>query len=104
MQTPLADRDSVAPAPRLVLASASPRRRRLLRQIGIVPDRVVPTAIDESPLRRERPRDLARRLAIAKARAVAVRFPDAVVLGADTVVSRGRRVLPKAANEHTART
>lgn len=89
--------------PRLILASASPRRLELLRQIGIVPDAIVPAEIDERPLRRELPRDLAGRLAAAKARAIAERFPDAFVLGADTVVARGRRALPKAADEGEAR-
>ncbi len=89
--------------PRLVLASASPRRLELLRQIGIVPDQVVPAEVDERPLRRELPRELAGRLAAAKARAVAERFPDDFVLGADTVVARGRRVLPKAADAAEAR-
>ncbi len=89
--------------PRLVLASASPRRLDLLRQIGIVPDEIVPADVDERPLRRELPRELAGRLAAAKARAVAERLPDSFVLGADTVVARGRRVLPKAADAAEAR-
>lgn len=75
----------------------------MLRQIGIVPDEVVPAEVDERPRRRELPRELAGRLATAKARAVAERFPDAFVLGADTVVARGRRSLPKAADEAEAR-
>ena len=79
----------------LVLASASPRRLQLLDQIGVVPDRIDPADVDESPRRDELPRDLARRLAADKARAVAARHPDAVVLAADTVVARGRRPLPK---------
>ncbi len=89
--------------PRLVLASASPRRLALLRQIGIVPDEIVPAEVDERPQRRELPRELAGRLAAAKARAVAERLPDSFVLGADTVVARGRRVLPKTADAAEAR-
>ena len=58
-------------APTLVLASASPRRLALLAQIGIVPDRVTPTDIDETPLRDEPPRQHALRLARAKAASVA---------------------------------
>lgn len=81
--------------PRLVLASASPRRLALLRQIGVEPDLVVPAEIDESPARDEQPRALAARLAEAKAEAVAALHPDAYVLGADTVVACGRRSLPK---------
>ena len=89
--------------PLFVLASASPRRRDLLAQVGLAPDRIEPADIDERPRPRELPRDLARRLAEAKARAVAARFPGAWVLGADTVVACGRRVLPKAASEAEAR-
>ncbi len=80
---------------RLVLASASPRRRDLLAQIGIPPDTIDPADIDESPRRKELPRELARRLAREKAEAVAARHADAFVLAADTVVARGRRPLPK---------
>ena len=78
-----------------ILASASPRRAELLSQIGLVPDAIVPAAVDERPLKAERPAKLARRLAIAKATAVAHDYPDAMVLGADTVVGVGRRILPK---------
>lgn len=89
--------------PRLILASASPRRLALLRQIGIEPDSVVPADIDEAPLRGELPRVLAGRLACAKAAAVAGSAHDALVIGADTVVACGRRVLPKADDEQSAR-
>ncbi len=88
---------------RLVLASASPRRLALLAQIGIVPDAVDAADLDETPLARERPADHAARLAAAKAAAVAARQPGAVVLAADTVVSAGRRILPKAEDVATAR-
>ena len=81
---------------RLVLASASPRRLDLLRQIGLEPDAVVAAEVDESPLKDETPRLLAIRLAAAKAARVAADEPAAYVLGADTVVALGRRVLPKA--------
>jgi len=91
------------PAQRLVLASASPRRLDLLRQIGLVPDAVDPADIDESPLPRELPPQHAARLALAKARAVAERHPGAYVLAADTVVACGRRILPKAETESQAR-
>jgi len=86
----------------LVLASASPRRLDLLRQIGIEPTRIAPADIDETPLAREIPRAHALRLAGAKARAVAALFPDAVVLAADTVVGCGRRILPKAEDRASA--
>ncbi|MFQ5955580.1 MAG: Maf family protein [Kiloniellales bacterium] len=91
------------PAPRLVLASASPRRLELLRQVGIVPDIVDPAMVDEAPRPSDRPAELAGRLAAAKAAAVAARHPDCFVLAADTVVALGRRVLPKAEDEATAR-
>ncbi|MBN8893024.1 MAG: septum formation protein Maf [Rhodospirillales bacterium] len=89
------------PPQHLVLASASPRRLALLAQIGVVPDAVIPTDIDETPGKAEVPRVLALRLARAKARA-AVR-PGAYTLAADTVVAVGRRVLPKAETEAQAR-
>lgn len=92
-----------AAATRLVLASASPRRLELLKQIGIVPDEVDPADIDERPLKRETPSRLASRLASLKARAVFARHPGSIVLAADTVVCCGRRVLPKADDETTAR-
>jgi septum formation protein len=86
----------LATEPRLVLASASPRRLDLLRQIGLTPDAVEAADLDEAPHSDETPRRLAVRLAEAKAAHVAARAPDAFVLGADTVVAVGRRVLPKA--------
>ncbi len=87
----------------LVLASASPRRRTLLAQIGIEPDRIEPADIDETPASGELPEAYARRIARAKADAVARRHPTALVLAADTVVARGRRILPKALDEAIAR-
>jgi septum formation protein len=87
--------------PRLVLASASPRRRDLLAQIGVVPDAVVPAGIDEQPLKGELPRSHVQRLARAKADAAT--SPEDFVLAADTVVACGRRILPKAEDEATAR-
>ena len=93
---------SAVPRPPLILASASPRRLELLAQIGIIPDRVIPTDIDENQHRRELPPDLARRLAATKAARVE-RPAGAWVIGADTVVACGRRVLPKAGDEAEAR-
>lgn len=87
-------------APRLILASASPRRRELLARLGIAPADVAPADIDETPLGGELPRDYARRMAREKARAVAA--ADAHVLAGDTVVSVGRRILPKAEDRETA--
>ncbi len=81
--------------PTLVLASASPRRRALLAQIGYEPDIVVTSAVDESPRPDEKPEALAARLSAEKAAAVAPGHKGAFVLGADTVVACGRRILPK---------
>lgn len=82
--------------PRLILASASPRRQQLLTQVGLFPDVIAPVDIDETPLRAELPRDLATRLAVGKARAcVANGHESDFVIGADTVVAVGRRILPK---------
>jgi septum formation protein len=89
--------------PRLILASASPRRLQLLRQIGLIPDRVEDPRVDETVRARELPRVHAARLADAKARAVGREFPADFVLAADTVVACGRRILPKALDEATAR-
>ena len=85
--------------PPLVLASSSPRRLALLRQIGVEPDEIFDPGVDETPLPRELPREHASRLAAAKTAAAAV-GPAAAsfVLGADTVVACGRRLLPKAAD------
>ncbi len=99
--TPTGAGDATA---RLVLASASPRRRDLLAQIGITPDAVDPADIDETPGKTETPRPHAQRLARDKAQAVAARYPDAFVLAADTVVGVGRRILPKTEDEASART
>ena len=86
--------------PRLVLASASPRRIEILQQAGIEPDRLFPSDVDETPLRSEHPRSLANRLARTKAeKALAsLRGEGAglLIVAADTVVSVGRRILPKA--------
>jgi nucleoside triphosphate pyrophosphatase len=90
-------------APLLVLASASPRRLELLRQIGIVPDLVDSADIDESPLKNELPPAYALRLAREKAQRVAPRHVGDFVLAADTVVACGRRILPKTTDETIAR-
>lgn len=81
-------------APRLVLASASPRRLELLAQIGIRPDAIRPADIDESPRKDETPRAYVVRMAVEKAAAIAAAEPG-VVLAADTTVVAGRRILGK---------
>jgi len=87
--------------PSLILASASPRRRELLARLGVEPIEVVHADIDETPLKAELPRDYAVRMARGKARAAG--DPAAHVLAGDTVVAVGRRILPKAEDEATAR-
>lgn len=88
--------------PRLILASASPRRLELLAQIGLVPDAVDPSDIDETPLKDETPRRMVERLAVAKAQAVAARHQGAYVLAADTTVAVGRRILGKPSDREEA--
>ena len=86
---------------RLILASASPRRRELLSRLGIEPARIVHADIDETPLKGELPRLYAARMAREKALSAA--DTSAHVLAGDTVVAVGRRILPKAEDEATAR-
>lgn len=80
---------------RLVLASSSPRRRDLLSQLGVTPDRVEIPDIDETPRPGELPRPYAERMAAEKARAVG-RGEGEIVLAGDTTVALGRRILPPA--------
>lgn len=84
--------------PKLILASASPRRLQLLSQIGITPDRIIPAGLDETVRAGELPRAHATRMAQEKARAVHATLAgeQATVLAADTVVACGRRILTKA--------
>jgi len=103
MTSPRAASITASAKPKLVLASASPRRLALLAQAGITPDAVLSTDIDESPEKGELPRPHALRLAREKALAAAARWAmsngnggDAYILAADTVVAAGRRILPKA--------
>ena len=88
---------------KLILASASPRRVDLLKQVGVTPDDIIPADIDESPSKVELPRDLAKRLAIGKAQAIAKDNAGAFILAADTVVGLGRRILDKAEDVDYAR-
>lgn len=86
---------------KLVLASGSPRRVALLQQVGVEPDFLMPADIDETPMKSENPRSLARRLSAAKAQKVASsikgdeRYEGCYILAADTVVAVGRSILPK---------
>jgi septum formation protein len=95
--------------PVLILASASPRRLALLEQVGLRPDLLCPVDIDETPRRRETPRDYVRRMALEKLEAAKVMpqvkeiFAPRWLLTADTVVAVGRRILPKAEDIEEAR-
>ena len=91
-----------SPPPRLILASASPRRRELIGRLGIAPQALTAADIDESPHKAELPRAYAQRM--AREKALAVPGGEAHVLAGDTVVAVGRRILPKAEDEATART
>ena len=86
-----------------ILASSSPRRLALLKDIGITPDKVIPADIDETPQPQELPRKLAQRLAREKLECVVAKELKAYVLAADTVVGVGRRILPKAENAEDVR-
>ena len=88
--------------PRLILGSASPRRRELLAQIGVIPDAIRPPDIDETPRRAETPRDYVRRIAAEKAAAVPLDEDD-ILLCADTTVALGRRIIGKPADADQAR-
>ncbi len=100
----------MATRPELILASASPRRLALLNQIGIEPEHLVPAHVDETPERGELARKLATRLAQSKAMTTQHKAhqsgiaDNALVLGADTVVAVGRRILPKAETMEEAAT
>ena len=88
--------------PKLILASGSPRRLGLLQQAGIEPDALLPADVDETPLKAESPKDLAKRLCRAKAEVARKtarkreELADAFIVSADTIVAVGRRILPKA--------
>jgi len=87
----------------LILASASPRRVQLLAQVGVIPVDIAAAEIDEAPQSGELPIQTAARLGRAKAQAIAIKFPDDFVLGADTVVACGRRLLNKPVDAVEAR-
>jgi septum formation protein len=89
------------PAPRIVLASTSKYRRELLARLGL-PFEVASPGVEEIPLPHETPPDTARRLAEAKARAVAARFPQAIVIGSDQVAVLDGTTLGKPGNHANA--
>lgn len=86
---------------RLILASASPQRAKLLDQIGVVHSAIA-ADIDETPQPDESAEALAERLARGKAQALAAHYPDDVVLGSDTVVTLSERLYGKPADDAEA--
>jgi septum formation protein len=89
------------PSPKIILASQSPRRRYLLERAGLK-FKVVPSALDEAAIVRPDPAETVRALALAKAGDIADRHPESWVIGADTVVVVGDRVLGKPASKAEA--
>ena len=87
---------------KLILGSASPRRLELLQQVGIVPDAIRPSDIDETPHPKELPRIYCQRMSHEKA-LVAELGDDQIILCADTIVSAGRKILGKPTDEADAR-
>lgn len=85
-----------------ILASASPRRRDLLVQIGLSPAQIIPADINEDPIEGELPKPHALRLACEKAQKIALDYPGEVILASDTVVGVGRRILPKTEDRKSA--
>jgi septum formation protein len=88
---------------KLILASSSPSRLQLVKQIGYLPDLVVAPDVDETELPEESPAKLVERLAILKATVVAQQFPEDVVLAADTIAFCRKQILIKAADEEMAK-
>ena len=91
------------PEYQLILASQSPRRKHLLAEAGISADHIIAADIDETPIKNERPADYVLRMAQQKAHAVASRLGGQFVLSADTAVTCGQRILPKAETAEEAR-
>ncbi|CAI3952612.1 Maf family protein [Commensalibacter communis] len=88
----------------IVLASASPRRLQLLEQIGIAPQTVIATDIDEAPVKQELPRVYVQRLANAKAVAAQqIEGTVPFILAADTIAAAGRRILNKTSDRQVAK-
>ncbi len=81
-----------------ILASGSPQRRQLLEQIGYTPKDIHPADIDEQVLKGETPLRYIRRIARAKALAVAAVFPEENILSADTVIVAGQKIIQKSAD------
>ncbi|MFC3903581.1 septum formation protein [Acinetobacter marinus] len=88
-------------ASRIILASASPRRKELLEQVGVTFD-VAPADVDETQFAGEHIEHYVKRVAIAKAQAILSQFPDATVIAADTTVGVDQQIFTKPMDEHDA--
>ena len=88
---------------KLILASSSPQRKKLLETIGISPDEIVPANIDETPLKREKPKDFAIRMAREKAFSVAKENLNNFILSGDTIVATGQRIIGKPSSKNEAK-
>ena len=88
---------------KLILASSSPQRKKLLETIGITPDEIVPANIDETPLKREKPKDFAIRMAREKAFSVAKENLNNFILSGDTIVATGQRIIGKPSSKNEAK-
>ena len=88
----------------IILASASPARLDLLRKLGIVPDEVIPSDIDEIILKKEKPRLFAARMSLEKAKNVADRLQRGIVIGADTVPVCRNKIMRKAITDEDVKT
>lgn len=86
-----------------ILASGSPQRRALLRQIGFIPKKIEPANIDEHVLAEEKPLPYIRRIARAKAEAVAALFPNENILSADTIIVAKQKIIQKSPDEKAQR-
>ena len=87
---------------KLILASSSPQRKKLLETIGITPDDIVPANIDETPKRNEKPKDFALRISKEKALSVAKNNLNSFILSGDTIVAAGRRIIGKPSSKNEA--
>ena len=87
---------------KLILASSSPQRKKLLETIGIIPDDIVPANIDETPKKNEKPKDFALRMSKEKGLSVAKNNLNSFILSGDTIVAAGRRIIGKPSSKNEA--
>ena len=85
-----------------ILASSSKRRLELLSQIGVKPDLILSPNINENMFSKELPRIYVKRMSLEKNRVFQQKYPESIILTADTIVSVGRRILPKTMDKNTA--